>query len=183
MPLITPETPRDEITIAGDAYTVPAPYSAGHVLLSNEAHALNAAFGDSIRNILATGFKELKAAGTFDQSAAQAEVDSYAAKYEFGIRSVRTGNPLVAKSMEVAREFVSARLAKKGILATTSGKDITRLARDVLDSGKFPQIVEEAKKRLESIQDIADDELDSFFGESEVAPAESASHKGKTKAA
>lgn len=185
MPEITASTPRDEITIAGETFSVPQPYAEGHVLTANEAGALNQVFAENVRNNLASKVKEAKEAGAFDALEFQATVDAYTSSYEFGVRSGgggRVGDPVQAEALDIARDIVRDSLRKKGYkLADVKAAQITELAKGVLAKGNATSeaILEQARQRVEARRAIADIELDSLEvsegageGETEDQPSE-----------
>jgi len=182
MPEITSETPRETYTIAGESFSVPLPYVPGHRLTEGEANALNQTWAENIRNNLASRIKEAKEAGSFDQSVFQGSVDDYADSYEFGVRTGggRTGDPVMAEAMTIARDLVRKAIVKKGIkLADVKAASISALAKDLI--GKNPSILETARARVEEVRQIADVELEGLEVESGEAEAEP--RKGKAKAA
>lgn len=137
MPDITQETPREAYTIAGETFNVFQPYSAGHILTSGEADALNQTYAENIRNNYAAKVKEAKEAGTFDLEVFQANLDDYMGEYEFGVRrggGGRVGDPVMAEALSIARDKVREALKKAGHnLKDVAASDVTRLAKDVLN--------------------------------------------------
>lgn len=166
MPTITTETPRDTITIAGNVFSVPKPYTDGHVLTSNEAAALNQVFAENIRNNFAKTVATATDAGSFDLEVFQSKLDEYVDGYEFGVRTGgggRSGDPVMVEAMSIARDLVRKAILKAGHkLSDVSAANITQMAKDAIDSGKNPQILELAKQRVEAAKDIAGIELDSL---------------------
>lgn len=189
MPEITDSTPKTTITIASKSFTVPQPYAAGHVLTANEASAVNQVFAENLRNNFASKVKAADEAGTFDQDVLQGALDDYANDYEFGVRTGggRTGDPVRQEAMNIARDMVRKAIAKKGLkVSDYSGKAISAKAQEVLDSGKYPQILETAKARVESARDIADVEIDSLepaATEETTVSEDAPARKGKGKGA
>lgn len=180
MPEITESTPREDITIAGKTFSVPAPYAAGHVLTTNEAASLNQTFAENIRNNKAKFVKEAVEAGTFDQSVFQGQVDDYSASYEFGVRTGgggRTSDPVMAEALDIARDMVRKAIVKKGLtLKDYPAAKITELAK--ANIAKNPEILATAKARVEeaaSLSDVSLDGLDSpQAGDTAAAPAKKA---------
>lgn len=158
MPDITETTPRESYTIAGETFKIPLPYTAGMVLSSNEASALNQTWAENARNNFAKKVTEAKTAGSYDQSVMQGALDDYLDAYEFGVRTGgggRTGDPVMAEAMNIARDLVRKALVKAGHkLADVSAKQITDLARAAIDSGKNPQILVTAKERVDAAKEI-----------------------------
>lgn len=163
MPQVDASTPREEYTIAGQALKIFQPYTSGHVLSDGEASALNQTYAENIRNNQASRVKELVEAGTYDTDAFQLELDDYMGEYEFGLRrggGGRSGDPVLREALLIAKDKVRSALKAKGHnLKDVSASDITTLAKQVLDGGKYPQIMEAAKARVAAQADIADIEL------------------------
>lgn len=165
MPHIHSETVREEITIAGQTFSIPRPYTEGHVLLLNEAAALNQVFGENLRNNFASTVKNAVEAGTFDAAALQVALDEYAHSYEFGVRKAREGgsvrapkDPVEAEAMSIAKDKVRAAIkAKGGNPKDYSAAEIQTLAVQVLE--KYPQIREVAARNVASAAEIAEIEL------------------------
>lgn len=163
MPEITSETPREQYTIAGQTFNVFQPYAEGHTLTSGEASALNQTYAENIRNNFASKVKEAVEAGAFDQEVFQGQLDDYMSDYEFGVRrggGGRTGDPVMAEALIIARDKVRVNLKKKGYqLKDVPASEITRLAKDVIASGKYPEIMQAAEARVAAQRDIADIEI------------------------
>lgn len=102
------------LTISGMPFQVVPRFSAGHVLKANEASALNQTLFENLRNNFAgkiAAHKKAAEAGEAEMPSLetlQAELDAYAAIYEFGERK--------ASSPRVSRDPLEERLHK---LATT----------------------------------------------------------------
>lgn len=146
---------KEEITIAGGTFSVPNPYEVGQVITAGEADALNQVLHENIRNNLA---KQAKA-GTLSQ----AEVDAYADKYEFGVRTGGGGggprDPIKARAMDIARDKVKAALGKTGKkISDYSGKQISAAASTALE--KHPEWLDLAKRQVEDERALAGEVLD-----------------------
>lgn len=79
------------ITIQGYEFDAPSPYAEGHVMLANEASALNQTFAENLRNNFAKTVATAKEANGDKLpadviTALHAEFDDYAANYQFGVR-------------------------------------------------------------------------------------------------
>ena len=173
------------ITIAGDLFTIPQPYSEGHVLSANEASALNQTFAENIRNNMATKAKALKETGAYDKEVFAGTVADYADEYEFGVRTGggRTGDPIMAEAMDITRELVRKALQRQGkSLKDYSAKQISDAARAQLAKSDDPntqKIMATARARVEATQGIGV-ELDSL--PADEAPV-AAGKKAKAEAA
>lgn len=181
MPDVNESTPRTEITIAGETFSVAQPYAEGHVLTANEASALNQTFAENIRNNMAAKVKEFKESTTWDHDVVQGRVDDYVDEYEFGVRTGggRTGDPVRAEAMNIARDLVRREIQRQGKkLADYTAARISELAKSILDRGDSNShtILATAKARVEAASglDIKLDSLDA--GNSEAKP------KAKSKA-
>jgi hypothetical protein len=103
----TEETARKNITINDKPFTVPQPFAEGHVLTANEASALNQVLSENVRNNIAPRIKK-------GEEINQASIDDYVAKYEFGIRSVSTTDPVQKEMRKLAEEALNKKLAASG---------------------------------------------------------------------
>lgn len=157
MPEINSSTPRNEITIKSLVFSAPAPYAEGHVLTEAEASVLNQTLAENLRNNFAKKVEEAKAEAEKAGSAVDMELlqfafDDYAAKYEFGIRSVSSKEPLdpiEREAMAIARNLVKAALQKEGHKIKDVGAEkINELAKAALD--KHPILREKAKAIVEA---------------------------------
>jgi hypothetical protein len=158
MPDITPYTPRESYTIAGQLFSIPQPYKAGHIVTEGEASQLNQVYAENVRNNKAAKVKELVEAGTFDQEVMQGQIDDYCDSYEMGVRSGgggRSSDPVMAEAMNIARDLVRKALKKAGynLSDVTAGQVSERAKRAVQDN---PQIVETARQRVEATKEIAE---------------------------
>lgn len=178
MPEITDTTPREQYTIAEETFAIPQPYTAGHALTAGEASQLNQVFAENARNNFAKKVKDAKEAGTFDVQVFQGQLDDYLNEYEMGVRTGggRTGDPVRAEAMNIARDQVRKALIKKGHkLSDVPAKKISELAASFLSRGdaKSEQIMAIARQRVEATKEIADLELgDISADEPEAAAAE-----------
>lgn len=182
MPEISSATPTTSIMIAGDNFTVPQPYAAGHVLTANEASSLNQTYAENLRNNLAAKAKVLKEAGTYSQDVFQGTVDDYAGEYEFGQRTGggRSGDPIKTEAMAITRDLVRQAISKaaaadstKPKLADVPASRISELAAAQLaktDDPKTLQIMATAKARVDAAKELTLDVDTSDVGEAE-APA------------
>lgn len=124
---------KDKITISGNAYDVPSPYTEGHVLTANEASALNQVFHENLRNNLV---KKLEGKSAEE---AQGIVSEYAQNYEFGARvgGFTSRDPVLTEALNMCRDVVKNALRKKGY--KLSGKEaypakkISELAQQLYD--------------------------------------------------
>lgn len=185
MPEITDQTPREEYTIAGESFSIPQPYTVGHVLSAGEASQLNQVFAENARNNFAKRVTEAKEGGSFDLSIFQGQLNDYLNDYEMGVRTGggRTGDPVRAEAMNIARDQVRKALVKKGFkLADVSAKKVSELAAGVLGKAdaKADQIMALAKQRVEATKEIADLELgDIESDEPTPAPEDTTSKRGR----
>jgi hypothetical protein len=185
MPTISAETPREDYTIAGHIFSIPMPYVEGHVLTGGEASALNQTFAENARNNFASKVKEAVEAGTFDLQVFQGNLDDYLADYEFGVRrggGGRSGDPVQAEAMAIAREKVRQAVRAKGHnLKDVPASQITELAKGLLANEKYADsIMSAARARVAAQQEVADIELGDLSGASED---EGEAPKGRKRAA
>lgn len=183
MPEIHESTPRETYTIAGESFSIPAPYAAGHHLTEGEANALNQTWAENVRNNQASKVKEAKEAGTFIQDVFQGRIDDYCESYEFGVRSGgggRTSDPVMGEALNIARDMVRKALVAKGFRLSGEGAvkaaKVSELAKRLIE--KNPAILDTARARVEEVRQIADIALGDLDMGEEDKPA-----KGKSKAA
>ncbi len=187
---ILPETPTDEITIAGEKFKVFTPFAEGHVVTAGEAHSLNQTFSENIRNNFAKTVKTAKEAGSFDATAIQIALDAYQTEYEFGMRRVRgestprvskSADPVLSRAIELAREAVRAAIrVAGGNPKDYSGADVTARARKAVEDN--PRFREAAERQLEEEKNLAVVDLDSQPLEKKAPsePKAAKAPKGKT---
>lgn len=160
----------EQITIAGSPFNVPVRYEEGHELTAGEASALNQTYHENIRNNLAKKAKE----GTLTQ----ADVDSYADTYQFGVRAAGTGgvsrDPVMSEAMRIAKKQLSEMLRKAGKkVGDYEVAAINTAAKALLD--KTPEIMALAKQRVEEQQALASADLGDILGGLTEKPAPAAS--------
>lgn len=169
MPEITNKTPREDFTIAGHTFSVFQPFHEGHKITSGEASALNQVFAENIRNNFASKVKDAVEAGSFELEVFQGQLDDYMADYEFGVRrggGGRTADPVQAEALIIAKDKVRKALVKKGhALKDVPASEITRLAKDIIASGKYPEILDAARARVAAQQEVADIEIGELSSE------------------
>ncbi len=180
MVAITDTTPHRDVTIQGLTFSYPAPYTAGpHELTEGEASQLNQVLGENLRNNFAAKIRShiedyRKAnnlpedqeigADVLDKDTLDHEFAELAVKYEFGVRQAsgapRTpSDPIMKEAVLIARSRVRDALKKKGIqMDTVSKEQMHAFVQQVLE--KYPDIREEAKRRVEASASIAIDGLE-----------------------
>ena len=191
MPAINETTPRETYTISGENFKLPQPYAEGHVLTAGEASQLNQVYAENLRNNLAKKVSDLKEAGTFDAELFQSHIDDYASTYEMGVRTGgggRVGDPVLAEAISIAKELIRKAIRAKGYkLADVPAKVITNKAKELIESGRHPEILETAKARVEEAKLLGDIELGSLESsdnpETLSAPEEAPPAAKKSKAA
>lgn len=143
----------EQITIASQLFNVPVRYEEGHELTAGEASALNQTYHENIRNNLAKKAKE----GTLTQ----ADVDSYANEYQFGVRAAGTGvtrDPIMSEAMRIAKKQLGEMLKKSGKkIGDYEVSAINESAKKLLD--RSPEIMELAKQRVAEQQALASSDL------------------------
>ena len=132
---IDSSTPKTLATIAGVTVNVPQPFTEGYQLTANEAAAMNQLLTENLRNNIAGRAKKAKDENkTFDM---QAELDAYAASYQFGARSVgfRATDPVEREMQSMARKKIEEALKAKGIkLKTVADDQWTSLIGQYIDA-------------------------------------------------
>lgn len=149
-------------------YTFPIsdPFLPGHSLSPEEAQALNALRAENIRNNLAQQVRkkvDLLEPGQLLPPAALEELGEIAARYDreyqFGIRRAysREG-PIEAEAKEIAKGLVLARAKADG--RSISVEDLPRL---IEEASKEPEVLAEARQRVEEHQRVATGALESLL--------------------
>ena len=190
MPEITETTPRETYTIDGETYSIPAPYKTGDVLTAGEASQLNQVYAENIRNNMAAKSKAQKESDppTWNHDIFQGTIDDYCETYEMGVRTGggRSGDPVMVEAMEMSRKLVREAIQKQGHkLADVPAKRISELAKGILDSGKYPQIMETAKAKVAAAAGLGAIELNlTPAAEAPAAeePSEASHSKGRKHA-
>lgn len=167
MPNIHAKTPRQEYQIAGQKFSVAQPYAEGHSITAGEAAALNQCFAENMRNNFAGTVKSALEADSYDHEIHQAMLDDRMGEYEFGQRRAAASaggrpkaDPVEVEALLIAKEKVRRALRAKGhALKDVPAAEITRLAKDVLTSGRYPEILEAAAARVAAQQEVADIEI------------------------
>lgn len=156
-------TPIQELTIQGFTFTIPAPYAAGEVTLSEaEAATLNQTYAENIRNNFAKKVKAANEAGAADPTELQAALDEYAASYTFNgpRRSIAVPvDPVLREATKIARSMITEALQRKAIKI----KDLPEGKLDILISNlleKNSDIHAEARRRVEATKDATSSILD-----------------------
>lgn len=135
-------TPRTEVTIDSENFTVPQPFADGHVCTAHEASALNQLLVENSRNNFAARIKRAKEKGT--DIPTQADLDAYISEYEFGERRATSGDPVQREAIELARPHVLNAIKKAGgNLKDYKASEITTKAAELV--AKNPQLLEQAK--------------------------------------
>ena len=152
---VSNETPKKEITIKGENFTVPAPYSEGHTLTEAEANVLNQTLAENLRNnfagVVTSAKEEAEKNGTeLDLGALQGQLEEYITEYEFGAR--RSSGPALNQTdkiaISMAREQVKKALVNAGKnVKDYSAEQITELAKAAVE--KHPHFRELAKQQID----------------------------------
>ena len=177
---INDETPTAQITVQGLTFEAPQPYKAGtHELTEGEASALNQTLAENLRNNFAPKVKSAaedyrKANGMdegaevavdqLDTESLQEEFIKYAGEYEFGVRRAAGGtrvpvNPVEREAHRIASQKVRDALKKKSIkIDSVSKEKMAEFVQGVL--AKYPEIIEEARRRVDATQNLAAADLE-----------------------
>lgn len=139
------------ITILGQEFPLSPRYSEGHALTPGEAHILNTALADRLRNNFAAKVK----ARQDDPEALRAEWLAYSSSYEF----TPPPNPVEQLARRLASEAISAHLRSKGIEPKSRSEEwFDAQVSRVLD--QKPYYREEAARRIESTREAASELLE-----------------------
>lgn len=152
------------ITISGVVFEIAPKYSEGHQLTSDEASALNSLFFSGLNSKLkplvvkaqkASSSLELDESVKADLSAKLAE---FARTFTFTQKSGNSYDPVQREAFKMVKPQVLNALKQKGL-------DPKSLAEGKLEEimlqllGKRPDIMAEARRRIEAVTSIADDLL------------------------
>jgi len=173
------DTPYTTITIQGLQFEVQQPYSAGHTLTDGEASQLNQVRAENIRNNFAGSIKAAIEAYrkandlSDDDEVAPADLDKdeldeklakYDDEYIMGVRGGPSGprtpvDPIQREANRIALEKVKIALKKKGITIDSVPKE--KMAQFVEGvKAKYPDVMEEARRRVSAAAAIALDTLE-----------------------
>lgn len=156
------ETPRNEITIQGTVYTVPAPFVEAHPITAGEASALNQLLAENVRNNVAGKIKAEVAKAEEEKRDpvpfTQEEVDEYVADYEFGVR--RAGGsreaslpPEEREARRIAREMIGAKLKEKGLTIKSVAPE--KMEELVAQLATREDVKKEADRRVKQVGKIS----------------------------
>ena len=156
----------DTITIQGIEFTVPVRYNAGHVLTEAESGALNQTYHENLANNFRKKLKDaLGEESSLDDDtylSMQAELDAYAAEYEFGVRirsAAAPSNPIEKEAFNLAKSAIRTKLKTIGRKADADA--IAEAARTLIADrdGRGAQFWELAAKRVEEAKAAASAEF------------------------
>jgi hypothetical protein len=164
-------TPRTEITIQSQTFTLPQPFTAGHPLTEGEASQMNQLLAENVRNNFAGKIKAQADKPEAERKEfTQADLDAYVTEYEFGVRRAGNGEarltPVEREARRIARDTISAKLkelGKKVDKDTMENLVSTLAAKD--------HVVKEAEKRVKATAKISLDELGLDLGGAEPQAA------------
>jgi hypothetical protein len=151
-----------EVTIAGETFTIEPRFAEGHVLSTNEASTLNQTFYENVRNNNAKWISEAKENGSFDQDEAQAHITKYAEEYEFGARRGPGAprDPVMSLAFKDCRRAVlKAVVEKYGKDHGFSPEDVAAKTNQILSGPKGERFVAQAREKIELDRKAAADLL------------------------
>jgi hypothetical protein len=181
---------RFSLKIQGTTFEIKPRFYEGYSLKSNEADAMNGLLGENVRNNLATRVRDYKLAvagwsperikgakveemapavdGVNLSSGQIAElqetIDEYVSTYEFGFRTGRTKMTPLEREMDIIiSNMLDNALKAKGYSPSKMQKDEKEKYNGLYERVKqanFAAIEAEAKKRIESLANIAEATLD-----------------------
>jgi len=162
------------VTIQGIQFELSMPYKPGHVLTPGEASQLNQVRFENIRNNFASTVRkaaeEYRKANNLpedsevppnelDTEDLQEKLSAYEQDYEMGVRSGPTGprstkDPIIREAERISLEKVKSALKKKGVSINSVPKEkMQEFVSGVI--AKYPEIMEEAKRRVSVGANIA----------------------------
>lgn len=167
------------ITIQGLEFSVDYPYKPGTIdLTPGEASALNQTRAENLRNNFAAQIKQALASyretnklpeteevapSVLDKDELDKDFADYASKYEFGVRSLGGGgrlptDPVEREAFEIASKKVREALKARNVKLTSVAKEkMQEMVEAVI--AKYPDITEEAKRRVNAVSSIVIDDL------------------------
>lgn len=164
------------IKVQGMIFSYPPKYFEGHVLSAEEAAVLNQTFGENLRNNFASRIRaemeKIEEAATAagetpraftqeEQDAFAADFTTYAATYTFKSPRVGAGpiDPVEREAHKIATALVKAKLSERNIKPSSlpEGK-MEEYVKGAL--AKRPEIRDEARRRVEALQNASGDILD-----------------------
>ena len=171
--------PYATITVQGLQFEVSQPFKAGHILSEGEASQLNQTRAENIRNNFAgpvrsavDAFRKANsladnaevAASDLDKDDLDEKFALYDDSYIMGVRGGPSGprtsvDPIQREANRIALEKVKVALKKQGITIDSVPKE--RMAQFIeAVKTKYPDVVEEAKRRVSAAAAIALDSLE-----------------------
>ena len=175
-----------DITIQNLGFECAAPYAEGHVLTKAEAGVLNQTRAENLRNNFASVIKaKQKALSEEEPPRTELSEDeladlreqfaAYESEYEFqGKRTSRAPvDPVKREANKMARDAINAALRERDI----NPKDLVAGKMEELISQyleKNPDVLEEAKRRVETVRAAASAALDGVDLQGAVKSAEEA---------
>lgn len=150
------------LTVSGVVFDAPSKYSAGHVLSSDEASALNSLFlSDLSSKLKPLIVKAQKASGSLELPPdAKADLDAklaeFARSHTFTPKSAHSFDPVTREAFKMIRPQFINKLKEKGIDPKTMA--VGKLEAIMLQwLAKHPEVTAEAKRRVEAVTSVADD--------------------------
>ncbi len=160
------------IKVEGLIFSAPMPYKAGHVLLENEAGALNQTFAENLRNNFAKRVKAVKEEAAKNGGSLAENVDapedlqtefaSYANDYSFGSRRTSSSgdaslpkDPILRQAHIMARELIRAHCKAKNI--KVDAEQVNAMVPGLL--AKRQDLMDEAKRRVEATSAVSLEDL------------------------
>lgn len=140
----TEETKKKTITIAKVEYSIPQPFTEGHICTQNEANALNQLLAENCRNNFAERVKKAE-----DVKPSQEEFDKYVAGYEFGIRSVASSDPVEKEMRKIVEANLATWLAGKGLSKSKMPKEEYENTVETVMQNNYEMLHEQASKIIE----------------------------------
>lgn len=150
------------ITIAGQEFSVPLPYLAGHTLTEAEAKALNQMRCENIRNNQAKAVKVAYESGDSEAIAkVNAAVAEYASAYEFTLAAVGERaaalDPVEKEARVIARGILSQLLKNAGKTKKDFEEDY--LEAKIAEFASSEDVVKQAKANVKAKSKVVDSVL------------------------
>lgn len=150
------------LTISGVVFDAPTKFAAGHTLSADEAAALNTLFHSDLSSKLKPlVVKAQKAAGALDlppdaKADLETKLAEFARTHTFVPKSASSYDPVTREAFKMIRPQLLNKLKEKGIDPKTFPQE-KQEALMLQWLAKKPDILAEAKRRIEALTTIASD--------------------------
>jgi hypothetical protein len=143
----------DKITISGHTFTVPCPYSHGHVCTEAEARILNQVYHSRLRKNFADRVQP-NAAGVISNELLaiyQTQLNDYANTF-----SLEGSSAVDAEALTIALEVIRKSIKDRGNrIGDYTKSTLNEFARGLLSGPQGPAIIQLARRRVSEVDEAA----------------------------